>query len=132
MTAPRPDVRPPETARQNSTVHRPDPVGRPAHTDPTTRPSTPGVFDGSAEPPVCLRARPRPSRPHRHLTAFAIALPTSGLTGVFVGVLDMVSTVAAAIIPVSVLAGVMVARLLLARLWAWVRAVAAVVAGWYR
>ncbi len=135
MSVQQPTVRQSETAAPSVRVN--DLAARPVPVRTWARPSTPTGPAPSVEeivrPATGARPARRPAaRPNRHLVAFAFAVPASGSAGVIVGLLDTVSTAAAVILPVAVFTGVMVARVLLARLWAWVRALAAVVAGWCR
>lgn len=74
----------------------------------------------TAAPP---RPRTRATAPtgRGHLTAFAIAIPAMGATGILVTVIDTISTALAAALPIVVFLGAAAAWLFLSRLGAWVR-----------
>lgn len=85
-------------------------------------------------------AAPRPQQRTRaasptgrgHLMAFAIAIPCIGAAGILASVIDTLSNALAAVLPVAVLLGVVVAWLFLTRLGAWLRACVAAAVGMLR
>lgn len=107
---------------------RPEPADRPvAIRTAETVPSGPGVFDtGPAPSKTTASDRPAPTVRHRHLAAFATAVPVSGAAGFIATIVDATTT---AIVLAAVVAGGLAARWLLPRLLAWATAAIAAVTG---
>lgn len=106
------------TAEPNRPILPPAPAvarARPSSLRPRGRAHRPRAVSGRPD----RRARARRPAGRGHLIAFAIAVPAAGAAGAIAAASDTVSTAAAAVLPLAVFLGVMIARVLFFRMFAW-------------